>query len=201
MEVTGGRDPARAVGEDGARAYLGITMPGFPNLFCIYGPNTNSNQGTIPTMGSELQTRYALECIEGLFRTASHSIDLTPDAYEDYNQRLDEGLQKTIFSDPRLDTYYINEHGRSSSQTCWSRSILADDQAPRPRRLRAVLRLKAGPFASSRSRRRLLVNFGPAAGPFISASKQPGVPLRGIAGSPTTPRSSGASLAPTAAVR
>jgi hypothetical protein len=29
-------------------------------------------------------------------------------------------LAKTIFSDPRLDTYYINEHGRSSSQTCWT---------------------------------------------------------------------------------
>ena len=95
-------------------------MPGFPNLFCIYGPNTNSNQGTIPTMGSELQTRYALQCIEELFRTASTSIDVTPEAYDDYNRRLDEGLRKTIFSDPRLDTYYINEHGRSSSQTCWS---------------------------------------------------------------------------------
>ncbi len=121
MEVTGRRGTLHELWEqDGARAYLGITMPGFPNLFCIYGPNTNSNQGTIPTMGSELQTRYALQCIEELFRTSSTSIDVTPEAYGDYNRRLDEGLRKTIFSDPRLDTYYINEHGRSSSQTCWS---------------------------------------------------------------------------------
>jgi len=121
MEVTGRHGTLHELwAEDGARAYLGITMPGFPNLFCIYGPNTNSNQGTIPTMGSELQTRYALQCIEELFRTASRSIELTRDAYDDYNRRLDDGLRTTIFSDPRLDTYYINEHGRSSSQTCWS---------------------------------------------------------------------------------
>jgi 4-hydroxyacetophenone monooxygenase len=121
MEVTGRRGTLHELwAKDGARAYLGITMPGFPNLFCIYGPNTNSNQGTIPTMGSELQTRYALQCIEELFRTESTSIDLTPEAYDEYNRRLDEGLRATIFSDPRLDTYYINEHGRSSSQTCWS---------------------------------------------------------------------------------
>lgn len=106
--------------KDGARAFLGISLPEFPNLFCIYGPNTNSNQGTLPTMGSELQTRYALQCIDELFRTGSSSIELTREAYDDYNRRLDDGLAKTIFSDPRLETYYINEFGRSSSQTCWS---------------------------------------------------------------------------------
>ena len=58
--------------KDGARAYLGITMPGFPNLFCIYGPNTNSNQGTIPTMGSELQTRYAIAVHRGAVPHRQH---------------------------------------------------------------------------------------------------------------------------------
>ena len=121
MEVTGRQGTLNELwAKDGARAYLGITMPGFPNLFCIYGPNTNSNQGTIPTMGSELQTRYAIQCIEELFRTGRSAIDLKPEAFDAYNRRLDQGLRKTIFSDPRLDTYYINEHGRSSSQTCWT---------------------------------------------------------------------------------
>jgi len=120
MEVTGRHGTLHDLWADyGPRAYLGITLPGFPNLFCIYGPNTNSNQGTIPTMGSELQTRYAIECIDELFRTGTSSIDVTREAYDDYNRRLDEGLTRTIFSDPRLDTYYINEHGRSS-QTCWT---------------------------------------------------------------------------------
>jgi 4-hydroxyacetophenone monooxygenase len=67
-----------------------------------------------------MQTRYAIQCIEELFRTGAAAIEVTREAYDDYNRRLDEGLERTIFSDPRLDTYYINEHGRSSSQTCWS---------------------------------------------------------------------------------
>jgi 4-hydroxyacetophenone monooxygenase len=71
-------------------------------------------------MGSELQTRYAIHCIDELFRTGATSIELTREAYDAYNRRLDEGLARTIFSDPRLNTYYINEFGRSSSQTCWS---------------------------------------------------------------------------------
>jgi 4-hydroxyacetophenone monooxygenase len=121
MRVTGREGTLEDLwADDGARAYLGITLPGFPNFFCIYGPNTNSNQGTLPTMGSELQTRYALQCIEELFRTGAGAIDLTRTAYDTYNARLDEGLSRTIFSDPRIDTYYVNEHGRSSSQTCWS---------------------------------------------------------------------------------
>ncbi len=121
MDVTAGDSTVNELwAKDGARAYLGISLPGFPNLFCIYGPNTNSNQGTLPTMGSELQTRYALQCIDELFRTGATAIELTQEAYDDYNRRLDEGLARTIFSDPRLDTYYINEFGRSSSQTCWS---------------------------------------------------------------------------------
>ena len=121
MEVVGRNGTVKELwAEDGARAYLGITLPGFPNFFCIYGPNTNSNQGTIPTMGAEMQTRYAIQCIEELFRTGAGAITLTREAYDRYNAQLDEGLAKTIFSDPRLDTYYINEHGRSSSQTCWT---------------------------------------------------------------------------------
>jgi 4-hydroxyacetophenone monooxygenase len=120
MEVRGRNGTVQDLwARDGARAYLGIALPGFPNFFCVYGPNTNSNQGTIPTMGSELQTRYAIQCIEELFRTGAAAIDLTREAYDSYNDRLDEGLAKTIFSDPRIDTYYVNEFGRSSSQTCW----------------------------------------------------------------------------------
>lgn len=121
MEVTG-RDGTLddLWAKDGARAYLGITMPGFPNLFCIYGPNTNSNQGTLPTMSAELQTRYAVQCIEALFRTGSASLEVTRDAYEQYNHDLDERLTETIYADPRLQTYYVNEHGRTASQSGWS---------------------------------------------------------------------------------
>jgi cation diffusion facilitator CzcD-associated flavoprotein CzcO len=143
---------------DGARAYLGITLPEFANLFCIYGPNTNSNQGTLPTMGSELQTRYAIQCIDELFRTGASSIELTRDAYDDYNRRLDEGLAKTI-SRIRGSTYYINEFGRSSSNVLVDAAVLADDTpADSPttcvRRLTAQSSSSGTPASTAPARRR-----------------------------------------------
>jgi 4-hydroxyacetophenone monooxygenase len=121
MEVTGRDGTLEELwAEDGARAHLGIAMPGFPNLFCIYGPNTNSNQGTLPTMGAELQTRFAIQCIDALLTSGATAIEVTREAYDASNRRLDERLASTIYADPRLQTYYVNEHGRSSTQSGWS---------------------------------------------------------------------------------
>ena len=52
--------------KDGARAYLGTMLPGFPNLFMIYGPNTNATGGLGIFDFEEMVTRFALECIEHL---------------------------------------------------------------------------------------------------------------------------------------
>ena len=141
MEVTGRRGTLHELwAKDGARAYLGITMPGFPNLFCIYGPNTNSNQGTIPTMGSELQTRYALQCIEELFRTGSTSIDLTPRGL----RRLQPPARRRAAQDDLLrppPRHLLHQRARPIvvADVLVDAGVLADDPAPRLRRLRAVL--------------------------------------------------------------
>ena len=55
--------------KDGARAYLGMTIPGFPNLFCLYGPNTNGRANS-PCGWGELQSRYAMESIKFLIDNA-----------------------------------------------------------------------------------------------------------------------------------
>ena len=52
--------------KDGARAYLGSMLPGFPNLFMIYGPNTNQLSGLQIVAMEEVATRFALENIGGL---------------------------------------------------------------------------------------------------------------------------------------
>ena len=115
------RHPERALGERRGPRLPRHHHAGFPNLFCIYGPNTNSNQGTIPTMGSELQMRYAVQCIEELFRTGRRSIDLKSRRVRPLQPAPRRGSGARRSSPiPRLDTYYINEHGRSSSQTCWT---------------------------------------------------------------------------------
>ena len=47
-----------------ARAYLGVTVPGFPNLFCLYGPNTNIVINGSIVYFSECGVRYILGCLE-----------------------------------------------------------------------------------------------------------------------------------------
>jgi 4-hydroxyacetophenone monooxygenase len=105
--------------KDGARAYLGTMLPDFPNFFLIYGPNTNANQGTIPTMGSELVVRYAIKCIKHLIATSRRAVSVSKEAYTSYNNELDRRLEGTAYMDPRAKSYYRNEFGRSATQSPW----------------------------------------------------------------------------------
>jgi len=60
LEGVGGRS-LDDVWRDGAEAYLGLSVPGFPNFFMMYGPNTNLGHNSIIFM-IECQTRYILDC-------------------------------------------------------------------------------------------------------------------------------------------
>ena len=73
MQITGrgGRQLDRDAWADGAEAYLGITVPDFPNLFLLYGPNTNLGHNSIIFM-IESQLRYVVDAIEHLRRRPRH---------------------------------------------------------------------------------------------------------------------------------
>jgi 4-hydroxyacetophenone monooxygenase len=116
MEIRG-RDGRRAEElwqKDGPRAYLGAMMPGFPNLFMIYGPNTNNFGGLQIVDFEELVVKFALECMGGLIAQNKHAVDVSVDAYNRYNVELDKCEKKMMYSDPRVNTYYRNESGRSA---------------------------------------------------------------------------------------
>jgi 4-hydroxyacetophenone monooxygenase len=98
--------------EDGARAYLGCMVPGFPNLWMVYGPNTNG--GMHPASFHEVVGRYALECMEHLIVNDKRAIEVTQDAYWRYNRIVDERNARKVWSDPRAANYYWTEHGRSA---------------------------------------------------------------------------------------
>ena len=76
MEITGRgrRRPADEWGDDPA-AYLGITVPGFPNLFCMYGPGTNLAHGGSLIFHSECQMRYITGCLDALVVGGPRSIE------------------------------------------------------------------------------------------------------------------------------
>ncbi|WP_116996498.1 flavin-containing monooxygenase [Desertimonas flava] len=103
---------------DGARAYLGIMVPGFPNLFCSYGPNTNPTTGG-PCMWGEFQARFVVEAIGALARSGHRSMEVRRDVFDDYNARLDEALSTKVWLDPRQTSYITNEHGRVTTNAPW----------------------------------------------------------------------------------
>jgi 4-hydroxyacetophenone monooxygenase len=101
--------------KDGARAYLGTLLPGFPNLFMIYGPNTNPYGGLQVVDMEEVVTRFALGCIGHLIADDKRSVDVTEDAYWRYNNELDLVEVTKVWRDTRAHNYFTNEFGRSSA--------------------------------------------------------------------------------------
>ena len=100
-----------AWGKDGARAYLGIAMPKFPNLFIIYGPNMQARSGGLFAW-LEIWSRYAIKAIVGMIEEEKHSIEIRQDVFENYNDRLDEADRSCIWGFEGLKSYYVNTQGR-----------------------------------------------------------------------------------------
>lgn len=98
---------------DGPRAYRGVMMPGFPNFFVVYGPNTNVYNGMQLAQIEELVTRFALDRIKELILGDKRSVDVTEAAYREYNDLLDEWEARKIYSDKRASNYFRGQYGRS----------------------------------------------------------------------------------------
>ena len=115
IEVTGrdGRD-IKDEWADGARAYLGITVAGFPNLFMLYGPNTNN--GSILFM-IERQVEYIMRHLRRMETEQLPWIDVRPEVMAEYDQRVQEDLdQAEIWNSGACTTYYRSPSGRIVTQ-------------------------------------------------------------------------------------
>jgi 4-hydroxyacetophenone monooxygenase len=99
--------------KDGPRAYKGTMLPGFPNLFLVYGPNTNPYNGSQVVNTEEVVIRFALACIKQLILEGNRTVDVTTDAYWRYNALVDEWEARKIYSDRRGQNYFKNAQGRS----------------------------------------------------------------------------------------
>ena len=113
---------AKHLGEvwgDEPRAYLGITVPDFPNLFCLYGPATNLAHAGSIIFHSECQVRYATACIQALLENGARAMECRREVYEDYTRRLIAELETLVWSHPACDSWYRNRSGRVVTTSPW----------------------------------------------------------------------------------
>jgi 4-hydroxyacetophenone monooxygenase len=111
----GGRTPGDLWSKDGARAYLGTMLPGFPNFFMICGPNMNPMSTGLGIVDfQEMAARFAFNCIQELILEGRKSVDITDEAYERFAAAVDERMARMVYTDPRNRSYYRNKYGRSS---------------------------------------------------------------------------------------
>ena len=105
-------------GPDDAQAYLGIAVPQFPNLFFLYGPNTNPHAGSI-LFYSQCQARYIAGLVTQMIDRGISAVDCDKAIFEDYIRRVDDAHSRMVWTHPRVSTYYRNERGRVVNNSPW----------------------------------------------------------------------------------
>ncbi|MFT4201279.1 flavin-containing monooxygenase [Gordonia sp. (in: high G+C Gram-positive bacteria)] len=121
LELTGrsGKTLRELWGDDDANAYLGTTVPDFPNLFCLYGPNTQAGHGGSLIYYLECQMRYTMSLLRQMFARGATSVQVREAVAERYNDAVDEAHAHMIWSHPGFDTYYRNSKGRVLVANPW----------------------------------------------------------------------------------
>jgi 4-hydroxyacetophenone monooxygenase len=121
MEITGrdGTDLRTMWGERPA-AYLGITVPGFPNLFCMYGPGTNLAHGGSLIFHSECQIRYITQCLDLLIEGGHRSMEPTQERYDDWHERSQREIKTLVWSQPSVKhSFFKNAYGEIHVLSPW----------------------------------------------------------------------------------
>lgn len=106
-------------GDDDPRAHLGITVPGFPNFFCLYGPNTNLAHGGSIIFQVECQVRYVMTCLRTMLEADIMALDVLSTVHDDYNRRVDEAHANLVWSHPGVTSWYRNSKERVFSPMPW----------------------------------------------------------------------------------
>jgi hypothetical protein len=121
--------------KEGAHAYLGLCVAGFPNFFMMYGPNTNLGHNSILFM-LECQARYIVACVRELAERDLAWLDLRRSVMEDYNRRLQRELSRTVWAATERSWYktasgLITNNWSGSTLRYWWKTRRVDFRAYR----------------------------------------------------------------------
>lgn len=121
MTITG-RDGADLHRLWGTRPYahLGVTVPGFPNFFILYGPGAHLAHGGSLIFNSELEMRYIDACLAKLVADDLRSIEPTAQAAADWHERTQAEIKQTVWNHPAVQhSYFKNADGEIHTVSPW----------------------------------------------------------------------------------
>ena len=113
MSVAGrGRVDLNKQWDGDAKAYLGITVPNFPNFFMLYGPNTNLVVNGSIIFFSECEVQYVMECLRLLLEENHRAMDCRREVHDAYNERIDAANRQRTWGVSNVNSWYKNDTGR-----------------------------------------------------------------------------------------
>ena len=122
--ITGreGRTLAATWAEGGMAAYKGTTVPGFPNLFLLVGPNTGLGHSSMVFM-IESQVEYLRDAVRTMAAHRYAAVEPTAAATRAWNDGLQSRMRRTVWSTGGCASWYLDAHGRNT--VLWPRTTVA----------------------------------------------------------------------------
>ena len=114
LNITGraGRKLADVWADDNPAAFLGITVPEFPNFFVMLGPNSGLGHGGSTISQAENQARYISGCLVAMIERGIAAVEVKRDEFDSFIRKVDAAHERMIWTHPGMSTYYRNRRGR-----------------------------------------------------------------------------------------
>jgi 4-hydroxyacetophenone monooxygenase len=101
-------------------AYLGISIPNFPNLFCLYGPGTNLAHGASLIFQSECQVNYVMSAIHELLLTGHRAMEPKADVHDKYVEAYESEIGQMVWAHPTVKhSHFKNKDGKIYTLSPW----------------------------------------------------------------------------------
>ena len=121
LDVTGreGTTLQEAWSDENPTAYLGITVPGFPNFYCLLGPNSALGHGGSVVFQSECQARYVAACLVASVEQEFDTIEVREEVHDAYVASVDAEHEQLIWTHHGMSNWYRNRKGRVIAIMPW----------------------------------------------------------------------------------
>jgi cation diffusion facilitator CzcD-associated flavoprotein CzcO len=109
-----GRTLAEHWEETGAQAYLGTTVPAFPNLFLLAGPNTGIGHTSLVVM-IEAQLAYLVDALRTMEEAGARSVELSPSVFRAWTSEIQRKASRTVWNTGGCASWYLDREGRNTA--------------------------------------------------------------------------------------